>query len=52
MAIAKAAKNLRGSAVFIMEDLSKSERNSRKVLVEKLKIARSYGRKADTQMKN
>ena len=52
VAMAKAAKNLRGSAVFIMEDLSKSERNSRKVLVEKLKIARSYGRKADTQMKN
>ena len=42
----KAAKNLRGSNIFIMEDLSKSDRNRRKVLVEKLKRARSEGKKA------
>ena len=44
--ILRAAKRLRGSPIFIMEDLSKSERSRRKVLVEKLKIARSEGKKA------
>ena len=46
LTILRAAKNLRGSNIFIMEDLSKSHRNRRKVLVEKLKQARSAGKKA------
>lgn len=46
LAILKAAKNLRGSGIFIKEDLSKSERSQRKVLVEKMMKARAEGKKA------
>ena len=46
VAILKAAKLLRGSGIFIKEDLSKSERSYRKVLVDKMMKARAEGKKA------
>lgn len=42
----KAAKSLRGTSLFIMEDLSKSEREQRQKLVNEMKRERSEGNKA------
>ena len=42
----KAAKALRGTNLFIMEDLSKSERKQRQKLVNEMKRERSEGNKA------
>ena len=44
--VLKAAKHLKGSDMFLMEDLSKSERDYRKTLVKAMKKARSEGKKA------
>ena len=44
--VLKAAKLLKGSDMYIMEDLSKSERENQKVLVNAMKKARSEGKKA------
>ena len=44
--VLRAAKALRGSGIFLMEDLSKLERERRRTLVAEMKIARTAGKKA------
>ena len=44
--VMKSARFLRGSALFIMDDLSKKERDIRRVLVSEMKKARREGKKA------
>ena len=44
--VLKAAKLLKGSSIYLMEDLSKHERENRKLLVTAMKKARSEGKKA------
>ena len=46
MTVLRAAKALRGSEIFLMEDLSKLEREHRRRLVAEMKIARKAGKKA------
>ena len=40
------ARSLRGSGIFLFQDLSKKEREKRKVLVTAMKKARSEGKRA------
>ena len=42
----RSAHLLRGSALFIMDDLSKKERDNQRVLVSAMKQARREGKKA------
>ena len=44
--VMRSARFLRGSALFIMDDLSKKERDNRRVLVSAMKQARREGKKA------
>ena len=45
-AVLKAAKQLQKTSLFIMEDLSKSDREQRKILVAAMKKAREEGKRA------
>jgi predicted RNA-binding protein YlxR (DUF448 family) len=46
LTVLKKGKLLSGSGLYISEDLSKEEREKRKVLVNEIKRARSQGKKA------